>query len=304
MAGDSQSGNANNPQGNNFALAGGNWRHYVDATKVLHELLNEKREGQASARALHPPAENTWKPKDDYLCCYCDLLGVSEEMRTERMDSLPDFYGAAFVAAGRHPSTKVYLLSDSFIAFSPADDAAEFIETIQSAIANWRADGLIPQCSIGYGTFVERRPFLERTPGNFFGVQIAGTALVDAVTIQKKKPLGSRILISSSAAVKVANIPSITLVDDPQGNIEVFLQRNPRSDMFDCLYYLMCLRDWQPDTRVYQHYISSIASRAVSGGDVLLRGAINLCRPHWTEAELGVAYGAVQTILGGYQHPT
>ena len=169
MAGDSQPGNVNNPQGNNFALAGGNWRHYVDATKVLHEFLDEKREGQASARALHPPAENTWKPKDDYLCCYCDLLGFSEEMRTEGMDSLPDFYGAAFVVAGRHPSTKVYLLSDSFIAFSPADDAAEFIETIQSAIANWRADGLIPQCSIGYGTFVERRPFLERTADNFFG---------------------------------------------------------------------------------------------------------------------------------------
>ena len=320
MAEFSQLENSGDPQDDVPALEGGNWRHYVDATKVIHEFLDRESDDSPSvdtdpdgnqsvpARNLHPPAENTWKPEGDYLCFYCDLLGFSEEMRTEGTDSLPDFYGAAYLAAAYHPSTKVYLLSDSFIAFAPAVDAAEFIQAVQSAVANWRADGLVPQCSIGYGTFVERRPEFAGIPDNFFGVQIAGTALVDAVAIQKQKPPGSRILISSSAENKLTNMPSVTLVNDPQGDVEMFLERNPRSDLFDCLYYIMCLRDRQrdrqPDARIYQHYIWSIASRAVSGGDLLLRGAFNLCRPHWTEAELGAAYDAVQTILGGYQRPT
>ena len=254
MAGSSHSGYFDDVQDDVFALAGSNWRHYVDATRILDEFLDEYRDHSVSddadsdtrqsvpASDVRPVAENTLEPIDGYLCFYCHLLGFSEEMRADGMDSLPDYYGAAYVVAARHPSAKVYLLSDSFTAFAPAGDAAQFIEMIQSVIANWCADGLLPQCSIGYGTFVERKPKFGRIPNNFCGVQIAGTALVDAVKIQKKKPLGTRILMFPSALDKVENLPSVTLVNDFQGNVE-FLNRNPRRDMFDRLYYLMCLQD-------------------------------------------------------------
>lgn len=308
--------NAENNGGTNEyvpSLVGGNWHHYTDATRVFYEFLDRYGDQSVSSDTgptsvqsaqpgdLRPVAENTLMPLNDYLCFYCDLLGFSQEMRTLGMDSLPDYYGAAYVAAGEHPSTKVYLLSDSFIAFAPMEAAAEFIGLIQSVIGNWKADGLLPQCSIGYGTFVERKPIFGRIPDNFFGVQIAGTALVEAADLHKAKPMGARMLVSPSAVDELKQLPDITLVSDLEDNFEMFLKRNPRSDLFDCLYYLMCLRDWEPSSRVYDHYIWSIASRAFSGGVLLTRGALNLCIPLCDETQLRTAAERIQTVLDGYR---
>ena len=116
------------------------------------------------------------------------------------MDSLPDYYGAAFVAAAKAPRAKVYLLSDSCLAFARVSEAHDFIESVSGTVVNWLADGLIPQCVIGYGSFVERKPFTDRQPPNFFGTQVTGTALPDAANfLNENKPPGSRILLTPAA---------------------------------------------------------------------------------------------------------
>lgn len=295
------------------ALAGDNWRHYLDAFKLLHDFVENENlavpsdgagaEGVRSVpvRDIRPAPENMLKPSGDYLCFYCDLLGFSAEMLAGGIDSLPDFYGAAYVAASRYPSVQTYLLSDSFMAFATSDQGSELIGLIESVISNWRADGLLPQSSIGCGTFVERKPAFGSIPKNFFGVQVAGTALVDAVDIHKNKPLGSRILVSPAASQKLELIPSVRMVTDLEGTLELFCERNPRSDLFDCLYYLMCLRDRQPGTRIFDHYVWSIASRAYLGGNLFLRGAMTLCDPSYERPALNTVYDAVRSVLEEYQ---
>lgn len=136
-----------------------------------------------SSLAIHP--ENAIVPAPDYLCVYADLLGFSREIQSPGPDSLPDFFGAALVGAGEWPAVNVYLLSDSLLATAPVPAASELIQMVVHVTDNWRADGMFPQLAIGYGTFAERRPFREITPPNFFGIQIAGTSLIDAVNAHK-----------------------------------------------------------------------------------------------------------------------
>ena len=291
------------------ALPGDNWCHYTEAFAISSDFCESigtsifgggKSTISVSLADIDPAPENTLKPLGDRLCFYCDLLGFTSEIESGGFDSLPDFYGAAYYAAIKHPSVRTYLLSDSFTAVAAADQAGELISLIQSVISNWRSDGLLPRCSIGSGTFVERKPDFGTPPPNFFGIQIAGTALVDAVNMHKNRPPGSRILVSSAARQKLESITSARMAKDANGTIEIFLERSLGSRLFDCLYYLLCLRDFQPGTHDFDHYIWSIASRAYSDGDTVLKVAINLCPPDYDKAMLNTAYNAVQGILAAY----
>ena len=253
---------------------------------------------------IDPATENTLKPLGDHLCFYSDLLGSSSEMESGGIDSLPDFYGAAYYAASEHPSVRTYLLSDSYIAFAAADQADELVAMIQFVISQWRSDGLMPRSSIGFGTFVERKPNFGRVSPNFFGVQIAGTALVDAANMHKSRPLGSRTLVSPAARQKLESISSARLAEDAKGTIEVFLEPYPvhvLDGLFDCLYYLLCLRDFRPGTHNFDHYVWSIASRAYAGGEILFQVAMSLCPLDYEKTTLNTICDAVLDIFRAYR---
>ena len=292
------------------ALLGGNWRHYTEAFAISNDFCESISasafgggEGTISVSLadIRTAPENTLKPLEEHLCFYCDLLGFSSEIESSGIDSLPDFYGAAYLAAREHPSVQTYLLWDSFTAVAAPDQADELISLIQFVISNWRSDGLLPRCSIGFGTFVERKPNFGTPPSNFFGIQIAGTALVDAANMHKGGPPGSRILVSPAAHQKLEPITSARMAKDDKGAIEVFLERNPLSGLFDCLYYLLCLRDLQPGTHIFDHYVWSIASRAYSDGDIVLKEALNLLPSDYDEAMLNTVYSAIQKVLQAYR---
>ena len=299
------------------ALLGSNWEHYLDTFKILDEFVSKHADNKPRFKSkvnrsqsipveeLQPAPENMLAPADNYLSLFCDLLGSTAEMKAPGSDSLPDFYGAAYAGAAMHPPVQVYLLSDSLLAFAKANDASRFVDFVSWVVLNWRADGLLPQSFIGYGTFVERKPVFGKQPPNFFGIQVAGTALTDAVDIQKKcskcKPLGSRILVSQSAEEKLPRSQSLHVVRDKQGNLELFLETSDRDYLFDCLYYLLCLRTLEPSSRIFKHYVWSIASRAFKASHFIFDLAVQLASSRYADGDITTVTDAVKDVWQGYQ---
>jgi len=301
------------PRDNDDSLQYGlNWEHYRDASRVYHAFLEEHfadairshRERNPDCyipvERLHIAEENKLLPVDGYFSLFCDILGFSMEVTNARLDCLPDFYGSAYVAAADNRNVKVYVLSDSCLAFASDDKADCFIRFVSQVVGNMLADGILPQCFIGHGSFVERVPDFGRTPSNFFGRQVVGTALVDAANIAKSKPLGARILLSSSA---YANWPAHHrnhIVPDGAGNLEFLPERPPQFDLFDCLYYLLCLRNHRPGTRTFHHYIWSFASRALRAGGSIAQLAADLAYPHYASGGIGVVITSINEVLSIY----
>ena len=296
------------------ALLGSNWVHYFDAFRIMANSTSPCQDNTSPFASkgnvplsvplheIRTAKENMLEPTNGFFCFYSDLLGFSAEMKVGGPDSLPDFYGAAFVGARSFPQVKVYLLSDSCIAFASKHEVSSLIDFVSFVVSNWRADGMLPQCSIGYGTFVERKPDLGPRPQNFFGFQVSGTALVDAVEIQKKsKLLGSRILVTHPVAEHFTHGNTVRLLKDGEGYLELLPGQGYGACLFDCLYYLLCLRTLETGSRLFDHYIFSIASRIIDGGRPLLDMAVNLARPYFDESNLGVITSSVIEILEAYQ---
>ena len=291
---------------------GSNWRHYVEAMRIYSEYITTHfadalRRHEENNPGLYIPIgnigvapENELVPIEGYLSFYCDLLGFSAEITGSGTDSLPDYYGAAFVYAIDHPHVKVYLLSDSCSAFAPAHEAIEFIDFVSAVYSEWLADGMLPQCFIGYGSFVERKPDLGPPPANFFGTQITGTALVDAVSVQKQnKSFGARILLSQSAREHLPQ--SLRIVVDGSGNLEFLPKRALQFDLLDCVYYLLCLREHESDASPFQHYTHSFASRVVRSGDWIIDVAANLVAPYFADASIEDAITEIRSIVQAYE---
>lgn len=301
------------PKDTSPALLGSNWGHYLDTLKILSEFHSQhfrdatNSDSQfADSRSipvekLRPAAENMLAPADDHLSLFCDLLGFTAELKAEGSDSLPDYYGAAYVAAATYPSVQVYLLSDSLIAFAKARDVSHFVAFIARVVLPWRADGLLPQCFVGYGTFVQRKPVFGKQPSNFFGVQVAGTALIDAVDIKKtSNPLGSRILVSQSAKENLSRNQTCRIFQDRDRNLELVLGAGDRDCLFDCLYYFLCLRTLKAGCRIFEHYVWSVASRALDGSDYIFDLAVELAQPHYPDRNITAAADSARGVLQGY----
>ncbi len=273
--------------------------HYLQAHKAIADFAKRDssdqplQTNQAGPYRLVPRKqlliddENRFLPIDGYFSFFSDLLGFSNEVARGGMDCLPDFFGGAFVAARASPQVKVYLLSDSCLAFAPVNEGPQFVQFVSTIISRWLLNGLIPQSAIGYGSFVERNPFSDIKPANFFGVQVTGTALANAADFLKaKKPLGSRILLTTDAW---SHWPSdhVGLIGlDGNGKREFFLDRTSQQCLFDCVYYLLCLRDHKPDSRAFKHYIWSFASRAFRGRVGIPKLATELAAPYFGDGSL------------------
>ena len=244
---------------------------------------------------------NQLPPVEGYLCLYCDLLGFSADIVESGNDDLPDFYGTALVSADENPSIKVYLLSDTCVAFAPACEAARFLNFVSVIFSRRLDDGLVPQGFVGYGSFVERKPDLGPPPANFLGTQIAGTALINAADFQKTKPLGSRILVTQSAFDNLPIDQTAHIVLDGRGNLEFLPERGSQFDLLDCLYYLQYLRILDPGTRVFDHYIWSYASRALRSGRGISEIALDLVEPHMGCNRIQMIVDFVGAVLDEYR---
>ena len=297
----------------NDTRRGLNWQHYIDAFKLYYKFMNDHfSEELQSHREKNPQlyvptdkirvsAENKLTPRDGYLAFYCDLLGFSAEIIGSGTDSLPDYYGAALVSAMDNPDVQVYLLSDSCLAFATIENVESFLKFVSFIFPQWLADGMLPQGFVGYGSFVERKPDFGPLPENFFGTQVTGTALVDAVNIQKNnKPLGSRILISESSIKKLPS--GIRTAVDADGNIELILEHPRQFCLLECIYYLLCLRTQKSGTRPFEHCIWSAVSRTLYGDTLILEIASDLVKPYFGERELNNIVGSINYILEKYKY--
>ena len=293
---------------------GSNWDHYLEAFETYISFCDvffsddpryageDKSHSGAEPQEIKVSEENKLDAIDGFLSLYCDLLGFSDEIVGRGFDALPDYYGAALAAAKQSPSVQVYLLSDSCIAFAPLEEIDSFIKFISTMYGRWIADSLLPQCYIGYGSFAERRPFQEITPPNFFGTQITGTALVDAVNVQKQrnKPLGARILVSKIALEKLPEDLKVAI--DQNGNAEVFPLESKLSCLQDSIYYMLCLRTQECGTRPFSHYVWSAASRIRIGGNWVFKVAESLVRPKWDDdRSFDEALASIKEVLEGYR---
>ena len=288
------------------------WQHYSDAFRIYSKFLNDnfskelqkhrKNNSDKHVRVddIEVTEENKSLPIDGYLAFYCDLLAFSAEIIGSGTDSLPDFYGAAFVYASQNPDVQVYLLSDSCLAFAHKDNADNFLSFVSSIFGELLADGMLPQCFIGYGSFAERKPYFGPIPANFFGTQVTGTALVDAVNIQKSyKPLGSRILLSESA---IDNLPAgIRVAKDIEGAKELFCDRPLQFCLFDCIYYLLRLRSLEPGTRPFDHCIWSVASRTMASRNWILEIARGLVEPLFDGSRFAEIVDSINSVLNKFE---
>ena len=278
-----------------------NWNHYLQAHRAITDFakghssdrpLQTNKAGpyrQVPREELHIAEENRLLPIDGYFSFFSDLLGFSREVARGGMDCLPDFYGGALVAAYMNPIVKVYLLSDSCLAFAPVNKRPDFIQFVSTIVSRWLLNGLIPQSAIGYGSFVERNPFSDSKPANFFGIQVTGTALANAADFLKdSKPFGSRILITPAAWCHWPEDHLELIGSDGNGNRELFLERDMQECLFDCLYYLLCLREHEIDSRPFKHYIWSFASRAVRGRVSIPKLAVELAAPYYRDVDRDV----------------
>ncbi len=291
--------------------------HYIQAHQICRDAVSsaDLRSGQPPTRVgdgrllsgVGNPRiaeKNRLLPVDGHFSFYSDLLGFTMEVSKGGMDSLPDYYGGAVVAASGSPNVKVYLLSDTCVATASAENAGEFVEFISLVVSRWLSDGLIPQCLIGHGSFVERKPFPRLQLQNFLGTQISGTAISDAVGLLKRhKPLGSRILVSEAAYRHwPANTRELVGRD---GQIREFWPERPLGEyVFDCLYYLLCLREHEPGTRPFDHYVWSFASRARAGGDAVRRLANTLAAPYCADGHHEAALHQIDHVVRLYETAT
>ena len=275
--------------------------HYLQALKAITDFgkrhssdqpLQANQTGpdvQVPREVIRVAEENRRLPIDGYFSFFSDLLGFSSEVARGGMDSLPDFYGGALVAADMNPKVKVYLLSDSCLAFAPVNEGPQFIQFVSTIISRWLLNGLIPQSAIGYGSFVERNPFSDIKPANFFGIQVTGTALANATdSLKANKPFGSRIFLTADAW---SHWPSdhVGLIGvDGNGKREFFLDRTSQQCLFDCVYYLLCLREHEQDSRAFKHYTWSFASRAVRGRVGIPQLAAKLAAPYYRDVDSDV----------------
>ncbi len=291
-----------------------NWDHYRQAHRTIAELTKRisvdrptqnSHEGtirKVPIELLRISEENRLLPIDGYFSFFSDLLGFSKEVHQGGMDCLPDFYGGALVASVANPAVKVYLISDSCFGFAPADRGPEFIRFVSLIVSRWLGNGLIPQCAIGYGSFVERAPFSDQRPPNFFGIQVTGTALADAAGFLKdKRPFGSRILVTPTAWLNwpLKDLASTGL--DGNGNREFFLERTSQGQLFDCVYYLLCLRDHELDSRAFNHYVWSFASRAAKAKRGIPKLAVSLAAPHCKDVDLETIIYKIDEVLKLYE---
>ena len=291
-----------------------NSNHYLDAFKAItdfakrhssdrpHQNSQADPNGQVQRKPVRISEENRLLPIDGYFSFFSDLLGFSSEVALGSMDSLPDFYGGAFVAACENPSVNVYLLSDSCFALARVNKGPEFIQFVSTIVSRWLEDGLIPQSAIGYGSFVERNPFSDSKPANFFGIQVTGTALANAADFLKtNKPLGSRIFLTADAWSHWP-LDHVGLIgSDGNGNREFFLDSASQQCLFDCVYYLLCLREHERDSRAFKHYIWSFASRAVRGRVGIPQLAAELAAPYYGDVDLETIIYKIDEVLKQYE---
>ena len=287
---------------------------YTEALRLYLGFVSEKvpDAGRAHRKAnpgLCVPFENLsvaepnqLLPVEGYLCLYSDLLGFSADMVQSGKDDLPDFYGTALVSAEENPSIKVYLLSDTCVAFAPSYDAATFLNFVSVIFSRWLDDGMMPQSFVGYGSFVERKPDLGPPPANFLGIQIAGTALINAADVQKTKPLGSRIIVTQSAFDNLPIDQTAHIVLDGKGDLEFLPARGSQFDLLDCLYYLQYLGFLDPGDHVFDHYIWSYASRVLRSGQGISEIALTLTEPYFGNDRIKTVIHAVDDVLDAYQH--
>lgn len=255
---------------------------------------------------------------NEYFVIYCDLLGFSADMTSEGSSYIFDYYGAALTGASQYPSVKVYLLSDTFLAFVNAEEMSLIPDFLAWLANQWGADGLLPQFFIGYGTFIEGRSNFGFPVRNFFGAEISGTALVDAANLQKNHPLGARIFISRSAVQHLPQDKSFYVVQDKHGNLELLLQKSygivqdeygkleyllqesNSQYAYECYFYLLSLCRQKPG-RVFDHYVWSIASRAFMIGQIKFNQLAQKVATRYENSNITEIVNAVDEVLGWYR---
>ena len=230
-----------------------------------------------------------------------------------------DYYGAACSgAAAAYPTIRVYLFSDSIVAFVEERHSTFIPGFISRLVDEWFADGLLPQGFIGYGTFVEHRSNYGKPIPNFFGTEIHGTALVDAAKLHKKKPLGARIFVSETAWQQLPENQALTLMRDKNDHLELFLhegyeivqsedgghkeilRESKRRYIFNCGHHWRCIDSCKPG-RIYDHYVWSIASSAFMIGRTEFERIIRGITPTYEETDIELVVNAVNEVLEGYK---
>ena len=256
---------------------------------------------------------------DNYFALYCDLLGFSESMQEGGSPLIFDYYGATWIAAGLYPEIRIYLFSDSIAAFVREEDVDVIWAFITYIVSHWSADGLLYQCFLGHGTFFEGRANFGRPVPNFFGAEIDGTALVDAASLQKNKPLGARTIISERANSHLQENNWCFVLEDRKGCLELFLRDNviyqdneklktllsPPKNRYEWNFhhYLNVIYGKRPPRkRAMKHHIWSIASclRAIEKPEYLeeeLQEAESRC----SGIDISCIRASVNKILRGYK---
>ena len=258
--------------------------------------------------------------ENKYFAIYSDILGFSDDMTEEGSSFLFDYCGAILCGAELYPSIRIYLFSDSVVAFVEEKDVCYIPSFLAWITSQWSSDALLYQCFVGYGTFIEGRANWGFPVRNFFGAEIHGTALVDAAKIEKSKPLGSRIIVSELARKHLPQDGSFIMVEDKSGYRELFLQeyhmlsrikdekqrmildRSNRFHELNCFRYLLEICKSGPNTgRKFKHQLFSVASCAFKIGESKFNELLQKAAQNSIGIDINVIFDQVRKIVDGYK---
>ena len=88
----------------------------------------------------------------------------------------------------------------------------------------------------------------------------------------------------------------------PDGQRREFFPKRPLGHyFFDCLYYLLCLREHEPETRAFDHYVWSSASRIRGGGNDVREVAVGLAAPYCAVDRYEMTIRRIDDVLSTYE---
>ena len=149
------------------------------------------------------------------LVAFLDMLGTQESVRSGRFHSVDtlEFANPVGFAAMSCPEMQFAVFSDSVVVSAPIDHVDRFIGVLASFLGNWFYESILARGGIAVGEiqWVEQ-PSIDghfRALRNFHYARVYGSALVEAINLERSSGPGAICFLSAAAAKHIAAVSSV-----------------------------------------------------------------------------------------------
>jgi hypothetical protein len=145
------------------------------------------------------------------LVAFIDMLGAQESVRSgrfHRWDTI-EFANPVGIAANSNPDMQFAVFSDSVVISSPLPVVDRFVAVISYLLGNWFCESILARGGVAIGEidWVDHPVVDEhfRALTNFRYARVYGSALVEAVELERSSGPGAICFLSQAAAQHIAS---------------------------------------------------------------------------------------------------